>query len=249
MKRHDWDEQALNWIGWTRELQDDAYRDYAPAFWNGFVPTGARRALDLGCGEGRSARDLAGRADRTVGVDGSFTLVRAASRVDRRVRYVHGDAARLPFADGSFDLVTAYNVLMDLDDLETSLAEVARVLTSDGTFAACVLHPFAEAGSFEAREPGARFIVDGSYFDEGDYRLTFRRGGHEITFSSRRSTLATYVSAFAAAGFTVATVAEPRPDPRAVERDPSEERWTRLPLFLFVSAVKAPAASSPSSSP
>ena len=159
MKRRAWDGQAENWIGWTRELQDDAYHDYAPAFWNGFVPSGAPRALDIGCGEGRSTRDLASRSDRTVGVDGSFALARAAADAGGDVRYVNADAARLPFADGSFDLVTAYNVLMDLDDLDASLLELARVLTSEGVLAVCVLHPFAEAGAFERREAGARFIL------------------------------------------------------------------------------------------
>ena len=235
MKRRDWDQQAANWIGWTRELGDDAYGDYAPMFWERFVPRGARRALDLGCGEGRSARDLARTSERAFGLDGSFTLVHAAARAGGAVRYVHGDAATLPFADATFDLVTAYNVLMDLDDLDASCAEIARVLTADGVLAACVLHPIAEAGTFEAREPGARFIIDESYFDEGDYRLAFSRKGHEITFSSSRYTLETYVMKLRIAGFAIEAVHEPKPDAEAIVRDPSEgtvDARSAVPLHL-----------------
>jgi SAM-dependent methyltransferase len=265
MKRRDWDEEARNWIAWVRELNDDAYRDYAPAFFDivtALVQEGSHdrgdrrggaRALDLGCGEGRSARDLATVTAEAYGVDASWTLVNAAaayaaaasasasasaSEADGNVRYVNGDAAKLPFRDASFDLVTAYNVLMDLDDLDAALEEIARVLTPQGSLAACVLHPMAEAGSFDVREPGARYVIDGSYFEEGPYRLTFERRGHEITFSSSRYTLESYVGALARTGFTVAALHEPRPGPAAIARDPADERWARVPLFLFLVAEK-----------
>jgi SAM-dependent methyltransferase len=251
MKRSDWDEQAQNWIAWVRELNDDAYRDYAPAFLDTVSALEQEahddprigphdvRALDLGCGEGRSARDLAATTSgATYGVDASWTLVEAAHDAGGNVRYVNGDAATLPFRDESFDLVTAYNVLMDLDDLDAALDEIARVLKPQGSLAACVLHPMAEAGTFDAREPGARYVIDGSYFDEGSYRLTFERRGHDVTFSSSRYTLESYVGALARAGFTLSALHEPRPDAAAIARDPAEERWTRVPLFLFLLAEK-----------
>ena len=48
-------------------------------------------------------------------------------------RFVIGQAERLPFAAGSFDLVTAAGSL-NYADLPSALAEIARVLTRDGTF-------------------------------------------------------------------------------------------------------------------
>ena len=87
-----------------------------------------------------------------AGVDGSATLVAAARDAEAGL-FLVADAAALPFADDSFDLVVAYNVLMDLDDLPAALTEVARVLEPGGHFAACVLHPLAEAGSFASRAP------------------------------------------------------------------------------------------------
>jgi hypothetical protein len=103
-----------------------------------------------------------------------------------------------------------------------------------------VLHPFADAGTFEAREPHARFRIEGSYFDEGPYSATFARHGHEITFASHRHTLETYVTFLRSAGLAVEALREPTADPAAVIRDPSEERWTRVPLFLALLAVKLP---------
>jgi SAM-dependent methyltransferase len=84
-----------------------------------------------------------------VGVDASQTLVRAATDAGPGP-FLVADAAALPFADSSFDLAVAYNVVMDLDDLAVSLQEVARSLTPGGRLAACVLHPIAEAGEFES---------------------------------------------------------------------------------------------------
>ena len=185
--------------------------------------------------------------ERTFAVDGSFPLASAAERAGGNVRSVQADAARLPFRDGGFELVTAYNVLMDLDDLEASLGEFARVLADGGHLAACVLHPTAEAGSFEARVPGARFVIDVSYFDEGSYAATFGRRGREIKFSRSRYTLETYIASLRRTGFVIEAAREPAPDPHAVVRDPSEERWTRVPLFLFLLAVKLHPSMGPNS--
>ena len=56
------------------------------------------------------------------------------------------DAADLPFPDEAFDLVVAYNVLMDVDDLQATVTEIARVLEPGGVLAAGVTHPIADAG-------------------------------------------------------------------------------------------------------
>jgi tRNA (uracil-5-)-methyltransferase TRM9 len=98
-----------------------------------------RRALDLGCGNGRHAELLADHVDRVVGLDVSRGLLteartRAAER-DFSVDLVHGDAARLPFVDDGFDLgvyVATLHHLRSRDARVASLSELARVLTPEG---------------------------------------------------------------------------------------------------------------------
>ena len=238
MKRHDWDEQAPNWIAWVRDLADDAYRDYAPRFFDLVVPEPGGATLDIGCGEGRSARDLVTRRHRVVAIDASPTLLRAARAADPAGRFAIADAAALPFADATFDLVVAYNVLMDLDDLAGSLREAARVLEPGGTLAACVVHPLAEAGEFEARDANARFFIDRSYFEERRYRNRFSRDGYTMTFSSSAYPLETYARLMGEAGFAIVRLDEPRAPAESIARDPAEARWARIPLFLFLRAVK-----------
>ncbi|SEO35821.1 Methyltransferase domain-containing protein [Halogranum amylolyticum] len=98
-----------------------------------------RRALDLGCGNGRHAELLADHVERVVGLDVSRGLlaearVRATER-NFSVDLVHGDAARLPFVADGFDLAVYVATLHHLQSRETrvaSLSELARVLTPDG---------------------------------------------------------------------------------------------------------------------
>jgi ubiquinone/menaquinone biosynthesis C-methylase UbiE len=112
-----WEREAENWIRWARTPGHDAYWYYRSAFFDVIVPRGGGRALEVGCGEGRVARDLRTHGHRVTGLDTSPTLVRAAREADPEGVYLVGDAAALPFPDRTFDVVVAYNSLMDVHDM------------------------------------------------------------------------------------------------------------------------------------
>jgi demethylmenaquinone methyltransferase / 2-methoxy-6-polyprenyl-1,4-benzoquinol methylase len=88
------------------------------------------RVLDLCCGTG----DLAGRfAGRVVGADFSAEMLQVAQTRRRgNIRWVQADALRLPFADGSFDVVSVGYGLRNLADLAAGLREIRRVLRPGG---------------------------------------------------------------------------------------------------------------------
>jgi ubiquinone/menaquinone biosynthesis C-methylase UbiE len=90
-----------------------------------------------------------------VAIDAAPTLLRAAEDAHSAGSYAVADAARLPFADAAFDLVVAYNSLMDMDDMPSTVGEAARVLRPGGRMCICVTHPVADAGRFERREADA----------------------------------------------------------------------------------------------
>ena len=177
-----WELEAENWVRWARKPGHDAYWDYAPIFFDEVVPVAGRHTLELGCGEGRVVRDLTTRGHRVVGLDSSPTLLGYAREADPSGRYVLADAARVPFADDAFDLVVAYNSLMDIEDMEAAVREAARVLETSGRLCVCVTHPVNDAGVFASPEPDAPFVIDGSYLGKRPFEATFERDGLEMTF-------------------------------------------------------------------
>jgi 2-polyprenyl-3-methyl-5-hydroxy-6-metoxy-1,4-benzoquinol methylase len=69
----EWEREAENWIAWVRTPGHDEYWLYRDAFFELLPPSG-HATLDLGCGEGRLACDLAARGHRVTGVDAAPTL-------------------------------------------------------------------------------------------------------------------------------------------------------------------------------
>jgi ubiquinone/menaquinone biosynthesis C-methylase UbiE len=103
------------------------------ARWAGSEPLDV---LDVGCGTGFLALQLAGLGHRAIGVDGTeamLLLARAkASQVGLEVDFRLADAAELPFAPASFDLVVERHVIWTLPDPAAALADWARVLRPGG---------------------------------------------------------------------------------------------------------------------
>jgi ubiquinone/menaquinone biosynthesis C-methylase UbiE len=95
-------------------------------------------ALDIGCGTGFLALQLARLGHRVVGIDAAaemLALARAKATHDglsSRATFHQADAERLPFADGSFDLVVERHVVWTLPEPPMALAEWRRVLRPGG---------------------------------------------------------------------------------------------------------------------
>lgn len=111
--------------------------------------------LDIGCGRG---------SFETMG--SSFTVVRAdlAGPAQKDPNFVQADAAKLPFADRSFDLIVSSHSLEHFEELSEALHEIARVVKPSGSLYVAV--------------PDATTVSDRLY------RWLARGGGHVNPFSS-----------------------------------------------------------------
>ena len=100
---------------------------------------GGRAMLDVGCGDGTLARQVAGRYDGITATDVSPAVLAEAQQATSasnigNIRFAELDANRpLPYPDAAFDTVVSLSTLQYLFDPEAFLAEVSRVLAPGGT--------------------------------------------------------------------------------------------------------------------
>jgi len=118
--------------------------------------------LDVGCGTGDDARELAlrvGPAGRTVGVDASETMLGEARRRSRttgvHVDFELADAQHLPFPDGTFDACRTERVLTHVPDPRAALAEMARVTRAGGRVCALDI----DADPTDMQDPVTRALL------------------------------------------------------------------------------------------
>lgn len=222
-----WDAQAADWVRWARTPDHDHF------FWRLGLPAllelvgePGRRTLDLACGEGRLSRVLAERGHVVVGVEGSPALAAAAREAAPWIPVLDGDAAAIPLADAAADLVVCSMALLNFDDMDAAVREVARVLEPGGRFCFSTVHPSTSLKSGE------------DYFAEHTYEETRTRGGLTMTFTDRHRPLRAYADALEGGGLLLQALREPVPDADHVARHPEVERWTRRPVFLLGRAVK-----------
>ncbi len=107
--------------------------------------------MDLACGEGYNTRILARKEAKVVGVDFSKKLIEGAKQLeDERtlgIDYYVCDAADLrKISSNYFDVVTCVMALMDIEDYEDAIREVARVMKKKGRFIFSITHPCFEWG-------------------------------------------------------------------------------------------------------
>lgn len=101
--------------------------------------TGAERVLDLGTGAGHTAFAFARHAAEVVGIDVTPEMIAVAQGQAEKlgaknVTFEDGDAARLPFAAASFDIVTSRHSAHHFPDPAGALFEARRVLRPGGRF-------------------------------------------------------------------------------------------------------------------
>jgi len=220
-------------VAWARKPGHDAFWAYRDAL-VAFIGRGSGEALDVGCGEGRVSRVLTGCGYQVTAIDPVTELVAAAAQAGSACDYAVAAVAGLPFGNARFDLVMAYNVLMDVDDVPAALQEIRRVMRPTARLVVSICHPFADRGRFAGTETNAPFVVEDSYFGRQRFDGVEERDGLRMHFAGWSQPLEAYAAALQAAGLAITSLREPIPD---LGRGGNHmARWTRIPLFLWLEA-------------
>ena len=184
--------------------------------------------LDLGCGPGLYAEQLAERGAIVYGIDESPEMVRLASeRVPPPARFRVHDLNQpidwLP--DEAFDMAVMALVIHHLDDRRLVLAEAHRLLRSEGRLVVSTHHPTSDWHR-----------LGGSYFDVERISEIWQ---DKLSVSYWRQPLQATCDEFTDTGFSIERVYEPRPSAALKER--SLEAYNKLnevPAFIVFSLRK-----------
>lgn len=109
---------------------------------------GTQSILDAGCGPGLVCCSLAPHCREITGVDVTRAMIEEAVRRAAEIglnntRFIEGDIAALPFAEGAFDVAVSRYVFHHLENPLTVLREMARVTRSGGRIVICDASPAA----------------------------------------------------------------------------------------------------------
>ena len=193
-----------------------------------------KRVLDVPCGSGRVARELARRGAQVVGVDISTALLdRGRGREAAEpfgIEYVEADATSPGTQQGEvFDVVVSNFGLSDVDDLDALLANVTRLVRPEGVFVFSILHPCFPGvpGAASPSWPPGGYHDERFWYADGPTSDLRRRVG------SNHRTLTTYLTRFLAHGLVLEALTEPLPPPEIpVDLAPG-------PMFLAASLRRA----------
>ena len=141
--------------------------------------------LDVGCGGGQTIARLAATAaeGKVFGLDYSDASVAAAretnaAAIDQgRVDIQLGSVSRLPYADGTFDLVTAVETHYYWPDLANDVREVIRVLRPNGTFV-IVAETYRGRRNDWLYRPVMRLLLRAAYLTPEEHRQLLTDGGY-----------------------------------------------------------------------
>ena len=176
--------------------------------------TGARRVLDIGCGEGHVARRAAALGSVVVGLDPTPAQVREAVARGGGPSFARARAEALPCRSEAFDAVVLCLAIEHVDAFEIAFREVVRVLEPGGTFVLVLAHPLLQApgsGWVDDRIVGEHYWRVGAYLREYADVDEVEPGVH-LRFVHRP--LSAYVHALGQAGLLIDDMEEPAPPPR-----------------------------------
>ena len=192
------------------------------------------RVLDIGCGTGVLAKEIAPISGQVTGVDLSPTSIEIArshcSEIEN-VSFYRGSIENFAasWSGSRFTIAVANMSIMDCADIETFLGSAADLLIARGTFLATVTHPWfwPQYRGYHG-EPWFRYHEEVPVSER--FRISDEQTSH-ITSHVHRP-LATYTQALSRAGLLIDRIFEPFPEEDVERLYPEPWEYPRFLAFL-----------------
>lgn len=235
-----WEQNAQWWIdGFTQGADAEYEEQILPLAAQELV--GSRNVLDVGCGDGQVSRLVKQLgADFVVGIDPTWNQVTVASARGGGIHFVKAGADSLPFFAETFDAVIACLVFEHIQDVDTAIAEVSRVLRPGGRFCFFLNHPLLQtpgSGWIDDRilDPPEQYWRIGPYLIEQESNEEVEK---DIFIPFIHRPLSRYVNSLIENDLYVQQMLEPAPPPGFLARAAEYESASTIPRLLYLRVVK-----------
>ncbi|WP_312526833.1 class I SAM-dependent methyltransferase [Paracoccus sp. (in: a-proteobacteria)] len=227
-----WERSAAAWIADMGENGDFSRRHVLDGPMLARVRTKPHRnALDVGSGEGRFCRMLQEMGLTTIGVEPTQTLRATAQSRDQTGTYVAARAEDLPFEADQFDLVVSYLTLIDIDDIDAAIPEMARVLKPGGSLLIANLNSFSTAGEWHRLLDGSPYFRMDNYLEPRAEWVSWRG----VSIRNWHRPMQSYMQRLIATGLQLSHYEEPAPTGGERRR---ADRFARVPYFHVMEWTK-----------
>lgn len=228
-----WETHAEWWIDGFTDGADPEYEEQ-------ILPlaarelAGASRVLDVGCGDGQVSRLAARLGAQVVGIDPTWNCVRVAG--ERGSNVARAGAAALPFADASFDAVVACLVFEHIRDVDSAIAEVARVLEPGGRFCFFLNHPLLQTPNSgwiddQFLDPPEQYWRIGEYLVENE---TIEEVEKDVFIPFIHRPLSRYVNTLSRNGLLLEWMEEPAPPAGFLAKAEEYAAAATIPRLLYL---------------
>ncbi|MFA5131978.1 MAG: class I SAM-dependent methyltransferase [Candidatus Paceibacterota bacterium] len=249
---------VADWYNKHLEKGDDTYHSQVifPNLLRLLGDIEGKKVLDLACGQGIFSQQLRDKGAHVTGVDVSKELIKFAEEKNETIKEkgTHKVAFLVTSADDlymlkdvTFDIVVCVLALQNIENLQKTIAEVSRVLTSSGSFIFVLNHPSYRNPKQTYwgynEESGVQYRRVDEYMSESHVRIDMTPGSvkdKKFTVSFHRP-LQVYVKAIAKQGFAITHLEEwvsHRESERGPKKQAEDKARKEIPLFMCIEGKK-----------